>query len=502
MTVTSFNDTGLSAGTGYTYTIEAYDDAGNYSDISDSAFATTHNIVTDPIEVSVSAGNDDAEELPGGVVLLTSSDLELVEDPPNGSQFIGLRFTNISIPQGATITNAYVQFQVDEVSSGESNIVIQAEAADDAVIFTSTSSNISSRDRTGASVTWTPAAWPTVGAAGVDQQTSDISTVIQEVVNRTGWVSDNSIVLILTGTGERVAESYNGNIAGAPLLHVEYMDGPLPNQAPVVDTGPDQAIVLPQDTVTLTGSVTDDGLPDGSLTISWSELSGPGTVVFSSGNQAVTDATFDMAGNYILQLEASDGELTEVDVVTITVTDPNINLAPIVDAGPDQMTTLPQDTVVLAGNVTDDGLPSDTLSITWTQVSGPGTVVFSSGNQAVTNAIFDMAGSYVLQLEASDGELTETDMVNVTVEAPDIIPPSIPQNITATALSNSSIAVNWEASTDNTSVAGYEVYRDYVSVGTVTVTSFNDTGLSAGTGYTYTIEAYDDAGNYSDISDS
>jgi len=41
-------------------------------------------------------------------------------------------------------------------------------------------------------------------------------------VNRSGWVSGNSLVLIITGTGTRTAESYNGDAAGAPLLHVEY----------------------------------------------------------------------------------------------------------------------------------------------------------------------------------------------------------------------------------------------------------------------------------------
>jgi hypothetical protein len=49
--------------------------------------------------------------------------------------------------------------------------------------------------------------------------------VIQEIVDRPGWSSDNAMVLIITGTGERVAESYDGNSSGAPLLHVEYKPG-------------------------------------------------------------------------------------------------------------------------------------------------------------------------------------------------------------------------------------------------------------------------------------
>jgi hypothetical protein len=46
--------------------------------------------------------------------------------------------------------------------------------------------------------------------------------VIQEIVDRPGWSAGNALVVIVTGSGKRVAESYNGLPSGAPLLHVEY----------------------------------------------------------------------------------------------------------------------------------------------------------------------------------------------------------------------------------------------------------------------------------------
>ena len=54
------------------------------------------------------------------------------------------------------------------------------------------------------------------------------------------------------------------------------------NQAPVVNAGPDQTVPFPT-TVTLSGSVTDDGLPavPGSTTNQWTKESGPGTVTFT-----------------------------------------------------------------------------------------------------------------------------------------------------------------------------------------------------------------------------
>jgi hypothetical protein len=64
-----------------------------------------------------------------------------------------------------------------------------------------------------------------VGEAGVDQRTEDVSTIIQEIVNRPGWASGNAVVLIITGNGTRWAESYNGDAAGAPMLHLEVEPG-------------------------------------------------------------------------------------------------------------------------------------------------------------------------------------------------------------------------------------------------------------------------------------
>jgi len=68
-------------------------------------------------------------------------------------------------------------------------------------------------------------AWKIKREAGADQKTSDLTTVIQEIVDRSGWASGNSLAVIITGSGKRVAESIDGYPAAAPLLHVEYSLG-------------------------------------------------------------------------------------------------------------------------------------------------------------------------------------------------------------------------------------------------------------------------------------
>ncbi|PYK69376.1 MAG: hypothetical protein DME45_02440, partial [Verrucomicrobia bacterium] len=91
------------------------------------------------------------------------------------------------------------------------------------------------------------------------------------------------------------------------------------NMSPIANAGPDQSITLPANTVTLNGSATDDGQPNGSITYSWKKLTGPGKVTFGNAFQAVTTAQFSKAGTYTLQLTANDGQLSATDNVVITV---------------------------------------------------------------------------------------------------------------------------------------------------------------------------------------
>src|SRR6185369_14506344 len=151
--------------------------------------------------------------------------LELIDD--GGVQTVGIRFAGVAIPRDAAIHAAWVQFQVDEVSTAAATLRVEGEAANSAAVFTTAARNVSSRLRTAAAATWIPAPWPTVGAAGMAQRTPDLGAVVQEIVARPGWTSGNALALIVTGSGKRVAESRDGLPSAAPLLHVEYAGGTL-----------------------------------------------------------------------------------------------------------------------------------------------------------------------------------------------------------------------------------------------------------------------------------
>ena len=79
----------------------------------------------------------------------------------------------------------------------------------------------------------------------------------------------------------------------------------------------------------------------------------------------------------------------------------------------------------------------------------------------------------------------------------DVQAPSVPAGLTATGTTGTTVSLSWTASTDNTAVTGYDVYRGTTLAGTTTATTYTDTGLTAATAYTYTVKAHDAAGNIS-----
>lgn len=83
------------------------------------------------------------------------------------------------------------------------------------------------------------------------------------------------------------------------------------------------------------------------------------------------------------------------------------------------------------------------------------------------------------------------------LEGPDIVAPSIPTDLVATAVSSVQIDLSWTASTDNVGVAGYQVFRDQVFIATSSVNSYSSNGLSPDTLYSYTVTAFDAAVNIS-----
>ncbi|MBK8492003.1 MAG: fibronectin type III domain-containing protein [Saprospirales bacterium] len=92
--------------------------------------------------------------------------------------------------------------------------------------------------------------------------------------------------------------------------------------------------------------------------------------------------------------------------------------------------------------------------------------------------------------------------VNLIAGGGDTQPPTAPTNLTASNVTNTSVDLSWNASSDNVGVTGYEVFQDGVSIGTVPGTSKAVTGLTANTAYAFKVRAFDAAGNNSAFSNT
>ena len=180
---------------------------------------------TGTVDVRVAGSDDDSEEYAGNANHTNSVELDLDKNTQ-----VGLQFKNIAIPQGTTITNAYIEFTCRNAKNSNTDLTIWGEAHDSPGDFSGADSggNVSTRTKTGSSVNWDSVAqW---NAEDNKYQTPDISTIVQEIVSRGdggnpgNWASGNHMVFIIQGTnnGARSAHSYDGDAANAPLLHVEY----------------------------------------------------------------------------------------------------------------------------------------------------------------------------------------------------------------------------------------------------------------------------------------
>ncbi len=106
-------------------------------------------------------------------------------------------------------------------------------------------------------------------------------------------------------------------------------------------------------------------------------------------------------------------------------------------------------------------------------------------------------GFYVVAKDALGNASTASNVLNVST--PDVIPPTVPGSLAASAVRITSVTLRWEPGTDNVGVTGYDVYRDQVQLNAepVTTSSYLAGGLTAGTAYHFTVRARDAAGNLS-----
>ena len=226
------------------------DDCGVCNGTNDCLSGT----VTTCLRVAMSPDGD-VEEAENGNMYATTGALDLVFDsepsPWRGEQTTGLWFQGVEVPQGAVVVSAYLQFTARSSNNVQPcQLEIGLQESGNAPAIGWAPFGLSGRPLVG-TVGWQPPTWSQIDDAGPDQRSPQLAGLVQQVVSRSDWQSNNAMLFVVSGTGGRSAWQVNED----PLKAVELCIHYLPDSSVTFDcTG-----VLGGDA--LPGSPCDDGDP-------------------------------------------------------------------------------------------------------------------------------------------------------------------------------------------------------------------------------------------------
>ena len=213
-------------------------------------------------------------------------------------------------------------------------------------------------------------------------------------------------------------------------------------------------------------------------------------------------------GSYYEYMVSKSGYLSVSDYITVS-SDMNINISLI-----QEIDIIPPST---PQNLTGSPVSSSQVYLSWDastdNIGVAGYIIYRNdieidrtGSLAFSDLNLDPETSYEYSISAYDNAGNESSKSNhviiTTFANTDTEPPNQPQNLNAYEIHSNEIKLTWYASTDNIGVTGYNVFRNGVHIYTCNDLNYADGGLSPQTGYTYSVTAFDQAGNESSHSNS
>jgi Zn-dependent metalloprotease/chitodextrinase len=162
--------------------------------------------------------------------------------------------------------------------------------------------------------------------------------------------------------------------------------------------------------------------------------------------------------------------------------------------------------------LSSSSITETTFTLNWNaatdNVGVTGYDVYSNGSLlgSVTSTSANITGltastTYAMTVKAKDAadnvSATSSTLNVTTATTADTQTPTAPTGLSSSSITETSFTLSWNAASDNVAVTGYDVYQNGSSIGSVTGTSANITGLTASTTYAMTVKAKDAAGNVS-----
>ena len=224
--------------------------------------------------------------------------------------------------------------------------------------------------------------------------------------------------------------------------------------------------------------------------------------------QSYTLAGLAAGTSYRVAMTASDaaGNVAPISNVVVVTTAGTPTPPP-----PPADTTAPTLSAITAGSITTTGATiswntneaADTqvdigLTSSYGQSSTLSTTLETTHSQTLSGLTSGTLYHYRVKSKDAAGNLAVSgDNTVTTLTPPDTTAPSAPLSLVATPVSTTQINLGWSASTDNVGVIGYRIYRAGTLLGSSSAPSYTATGLTSATLYSFTVAAYDAAGNSS-----
>lgn len=327
---------------------------------------------------------------------------------------IGIRFSAVPIPQGSTISSAYlVVTSAASYDQDAVNSTVQGEDDDSAAAF-STVANYQARTRTTAYEAWTGIEHWT---AGTQYPSPDISDVIEEIVGRAGWVSGNNMVLFwddhsaMSSQGSYVPPIVRGG--SSYLLMVEYTD-PTAATVPVITTK--DASDVGSTTGVLNVYINDDGDDENGVSVRfgydtvshaadfslYSTIGSWSTSNYSSNDlatQALTGLTAGTHYYFNAQGQNSAGTVNGTEVEFVTP-------AAVATLSPSSFIILPQTTSVELQWTKPSGFSQSRLYYTVGMIptsNTTGTLLYSGTDSTYTHSSLTSGTTYGYRLYGFEG---------------------------------------------------------------------------------------------------
>lgn len=223
-----------------------------------------------------------------------------------------------------------------------------------------------------------------------------------------------------------------------------------------------------------------------------------GSMVGTATGTTYTDTSLAPKTSYIYSVAAYDAAGNEsAKTTTINVTTKPDTAPPQAPPAP-TMSTRSHTSIVINWTPTTDNVKTTGYNIFR---DGAKVATVTSGT-SYTNSGLVPGKNYSFNVSAFDatGNESTRSPASSFSTVPDTTKPTAPTTLTSPFQAGSTISLSWKASTDDIGIAGYNIYRNGVKIGTSTTTSYSNSGLTPSTAYSFSVSAFDTSGNESTLS--